>query len=233
MLTALGSVSRFEFRQHFVDKISIIGWFQRNAGLIAAGEFKDVANHVVDANSLFADARGLKRPFFRRGFRPAHDLGGKTDDGQRIFKVVDDGTSEIANGSEAFGLEDFAQMELVKFAQALADFLQHVEREARRVLQQRAHFVVRNEINFRVSGGDGSGRTRQAFNYRHFTKNFPRTELRKDMANFLARQMHNFDQALFDDINAVAHVAFAQNLRAKGELPFASNTTQTLQFIRA
>ena len=99
--------------------------------LAATGEFKDVADHVVDAPDLFADAFLGLRAFFRRGAGHAGDFGGKADDGQRRFQVVDDGAGEIADDGEALGLHDFAEVELVEFAEAAADFVQDIERERR------------------------------------------------------------------------------------------------------
>ena len=44
---------------------------------------------------------------------------------------MDDGAGKIADDGQAFGLDDFAEVELVEFAQAVADFLQQAEGQRR------------------------------------------------------------------------------------------------------
>ena len=50
---------------------------------------------------------------------------------------------------EAFGLNHFAQVQLVEFAQAMADLLQQTERQGGRTFDERKHFAARDEINLR------------------------------------------------------------------------------------
>ncbi len=111
-------------------KRAVVGGFERrHSGALACGENQDVADHVVDAHDLFADALLRLRAYFRRDAGHARHFGGKADDGQRSFQVVDDAVREIADDGETFGLHDFAEMKLVEFAQAVADLLQHTEGE--------------------------------------------------------------------------------------------------------
>ena len=90
---------------------------------------------------------------------------------------MDNGTREIAQHRETFGLDDFTQMEAVEFAETAADFLQDIEREPGRALEQLQHFLARNEINAGVLRGHGRGRTGLLFDDRHFAENLPGTQL--------------------------------------------------------
>ena len=49
---------------------------------------------------------------------------------------MDDGAGEIADHGQAFGLDDFAEVGLVEFAEAVADLLQQAERQGGRALDE-------------------------------------------------------------------------------------------------
>ena len=164
---------------------------------------------------------------------PVKHLGGQADDAERIFQVMDDGAGKIADHGQAFGLDDFAEVNLVEFAQAVADVLQQAEGQRGRALDEREHFAARKEINVRIFDRGGGGRARAMFDHGHFAENLPGPELGKDMPVAVADEAGNFHQPVLDEINAVAGVAFMENLGLGGKMPFLGDKPQGLQFIAA
>ena len=61
----------------------------------------------------------------------------------------------------------------------------------------------------------------------------PGPKLGKDAPGAGADEAGNFHQPVFDKINAIAGIVFAENLTAGGEMPFLGDKTQCLQFIAA
>ena len=133
----------------------------------------------------------------------------------------------------AFGLDDFAEVNPVEFAEAVADLLQQAERQGGRAFDEREHFPARQEINVRVFDRDGGGRARAMFDYGHFAENFPGTKLGKDMPVAVADEAGNFHQPVLDKIDAIAGIVFMENLGLGGEMPFLGDKAQRLQFIAA
>ena len=129
-----------------------------------------------------------------------------------------DALREAADDRETFGLDQFAEMEFVEFAQTVADLLEQRKGQAGRMLDERKHFAARQKINLRGLRRRGRGGARAKFNDRHFAENLARTKPRKDVA--LALAGGNFHQAGLDEINAVARRAFLKDLLSGVELAF-------------
>jgi len=72
--------------------------------------------------------------------------------------------------------------------------------------------------NLGILCGGSSGRARTQFDDRHFAKNFAGAEARKNFFGFRAGR--DFDQPIFDKINAVAGRAFVKNFLTGGEAAF-------------
>jgi len=107
---------------------------------------------------------------------------------------VDDGTGETTDHGQAFGLDNFTEVEMVEFAEAVADVLQQPERQRGRALEKRKHFAARKEINVRVLDRGGGGRARAMFDHGHFAENFPGAELGKDAPGAGTDETGNFHQ---------------------------------------
>ena len=90
---------------------------------------------------------------------------------------MNDGTREIAEDGEAFGLDDFTQVKLIEFAKPTADLLQDVKGEWRRALEHFQHLTARDKINIGIVHRGGGGGTRLLFDDRHFAENFAGTQL--------------------------------------------------------
>jgi len=146
---------------------------------------------------------------------------------------VDDGTGEIADHGQAFGLDDFTEVEMVEFAEAVADVLQQAERQRGRALDERKHFAARKEINVRVLDRGGGGRARAMFDHGHFAENFPGAKLGKDAPGAGADETGNFHQPIFDEIDAIAGIVFMEYFTTGGKMPFLGDKAQRLQFVAA
>ena len=118
-----------EIANQFKDESTIIRWPTSGLRAFALGEDKDVADHVADAFDLPADAELGFGADFRANVGQVEHFGGEPDDAQRIFQVMNNGLRETADEREAFGLNHFPHMQLVEFAQAVADLPQQAERE--------------------------------------------------------------------------------------------------------
>jgi len=151
-------------------------WRESKGKSPAFGEGEDVGDEVVDALHLPPDA----------GLGLAADFGGEVrigkifrrqaDDAQRIFQVVDDAAGKVADDGEAFGLEDFAEVELVEFAETVADLLEQGKGQSGRAFDEGEHLAARQKINFRILRGGSGGRAGAVLDDGHFAKNFPRAE---------------------------------------------------------
>ena len=125
-----------EVRQQFQDECAVVGRLHfGDSAFLPLVKIKDVADHVVDAFDLFFDARLRLGTDFGADAWHIENFRGKADDVQRIFQIVNDALREAADDGEIFGLNQFMEMALVEFAEAMADFLQEVEREAGRMLR--------------------------------------------------------------------------------------------------
>src|SRR3984957_17077922 len=121
-------------------------------------------------------------------------------------------------------------MEMIEFAKAMADLLQQIEREAGRTFDERKHFAMRNEINFRVFERGGGGRARAVFDDGHLAENFTWSELRKNAADVGADKPGDFHQPVLHKINAITGRAFLKNFPPRGKPPFLRDEPQGLQF---
>ena len=215
------------------NKSVVIGGFDFHVRRSAFRENQDVADQVADAFDLLADAGLGLGARFRADVGPVKRLGGEADDAKRVFQVVDDGTGEIADHGQAFGLDDFTEVKMVEFAEAVADMLQQAERQRGRALDERKHFAARKEINVRVLDRGGGGRARAMLDDGHFAKNFPGPKPGKDAPAAGTDDAGNFHQPVFDKIDAIAGIVFMENLTAGGKMPFLGDQAQRLQFVAA
>ena len=225
----LGGRVLFQIRDQFQDEIAEIAGPEVGAAA-AFGEDENVGHQVVDALHLAPDAgldlvaglgieTGIGKIFRRQA-----------DDAQRIFQVVDDAARKIADDGEAFGLEDFAEVEPVEFAEAVADLLEQGKGQAGRALDEGQHLAARQEINPGFLRGGSGGRARAKLDDGHLAENFTLAKPGKNPPG--AGAGGNFHQPVFHEINAVAGRALAENFLAGGEAAFLGDALQRLQLGR-
>lgn len=141
----------------------------------------------------------------------AHHFGGQGDDAKRIFEVVNNRTCKTADGGEAFGLDNFPEVMLIKFAQPMTDKLQ--ERASNR-WGAFNHGLHGGAIDKCHRGGlfrGGTGGPGQRFNDGHLAKNLAGFERGKHLPPFGRELAGNLNTAGEHNIKPVAGIAFAEN----------------------
>ena len=126
---------------------------------------------------------------FGAGAGQVHHLRRQADDAQRILEVMHNGLRKPADDRQTFGLDQFLDMQLVEFAQPMADLLQQGEGQSGRPLDERQQFAARQEKHLRRLRRRGRGGARTMFDHRHLPENFARPKPRKTRRPFLPAEI--------------------------------------------
>jgi len=196
----------------------------------AAGELEDVADEVVDAFDLFVDAVAGLGAEFGADSGEVEGLGGEADDAEGVFEVMDDALGEAADDGEAFGLDEFLDVEVIEIAEAVADLLEEGEGEGGGMFDEGEHFAAGEEKDFGGDGGGGGGGAGTVFDDGHFAEDLAGAEAGKDAA--AAGAGGDFHEAGFDEIDAIAGGGFAEDFLAGGELAFLGDEAESLELMR-
>jgi hypothetical protein len=142
---------------------------------------------------------------------------------------MDDALGEAADDGEAFGLDEFLDVEVVELAEAVANLLEEGEGEGGGMSDEREHFAAGEEEDFGGDGGGGGGGAGAVLDHGHFAEDLAGAEAGKDAA--AAGAGGDFDEAGFDEIDAIAGGGFAKDFLAGGELAFLGDEAESLELI--